>query len=192
MSSSPPETELFLRFTRRLDQAGIEYMVTGSVAAIAYGRPRMTNDVDLIASMDLAGALRLSKLFPSEEFYFPPMEIVASELARARRGHFNILHIDSGFKADIYLLGEDAFRAWALARVRRVAIGPATVPMAPPEYVIIRKLEFFKEGESEKHLRDIALMLRNSIKQIDIPALEQLIEERGLAFEWARAKTVAI
>src|SRR5688572_15113787 len=137
-------------------------MVSGSVAAMFYGQPRFTNDIDLIVWMDLAGARRLCLLFPAEEFYFPPWEIVAAEMARERRGHFNILHIDSGFKADVYLRGNDPLRIWALERVRRIEFGGKSVRMAPPEYVIVRKLEFFREGKSEKHLRDIRLMFENS------------------------------
>jgi hypothetical protein len=187
----PLELEVFLRFTQRLEQAGVDYMVSGSVAAMFYGQPRFTTDIDLIVRMDLAGARRLSDLFPAGEFYFPPWEVVATELTRERRGHFNILHIESGFKADVYLRGNDPLRIWALERVRRVEFSGKTVRMAPPEYVIVRKLEFFKEGGSEKHLRDIRMMIENSPDQIAMQQLEVFIQERGLEVEWNRAKTVA-
>jgi hypothetical protein len=192
MPSTQPEAELFLRFTQRLEEAGIDYMVSGSVAAMAYGKPRFTSDIDVIASMDLAGLRRLERLFPLEDYYFPPFEVVASELARETRGHFNILHVESGFKADIYLRGSDPFRIWALERVRRVQIAGMTVRLAPPEYVIIRKLEFFKEGGSEKHLRDIKLMIESSPDQIDMEALDRFLAERSLREEWERAKTIPI
>jgi hypothetical protein len=74
-----PGVEIFLQFTQRLEQAGIDYMISGSVAAMFYGQPRYTNDVDLIAWMDLAGARRLAQLFPAGEYYFPPWEVVATE-----------------------------------------------------------------------------------------------------------------
>jgi hypothetical protein len=192
MPSLPPEPDLFLLFTQRLEQAEIEYMVSGSVAAMAYGQPRLTTDVDVIVSMDFSGAVRLFKLFPAEEFYLPPVEIIASELTRPSRGHFNILHMDSGFKADIYLRGNDPFRAWALERVREIKIGSATIRMAPPEYVIVRKLEFFREGGSEKHLRDIKMMLDTSKDRFDLNALSGFILERGLTPEWERAQTVQL
>jgi hypothetical protein len=174
------ELEVFLRFTKRLEEAGVDYMVSGSVGAMFYGQPRFTTDIDLIVWMDLTGARRLAELFSSEEFYFPPMDIVATELVRERRGHFNILHVESGFKADVYLRGNDPLRAWALERVRRFEVGGGTIRVAPPEYVIVRKLEFYREGGSEKHLRDIRMMVENSIELIDGPALENLIAERGL------------
>ena len=192
MPSSQPEADLFLQFTERLEEAGVDYMVSGSVAAMAYGQPRFTNDIDVIAAMDLGKAARLAGLFNSEAFYFPPLETVATELTRDVRGHFNILHIDSGFKADIYLRGKDEFRAWALERARRISLAGKSVRMAPPEYVIVRKLEYFREGGSEKHLRDIRMMVENSKEQIDFAVLTGFIDARELRAEWERAQIVAL
>lgn len=187
-----PELEFFLRFTKRLEEARVDYMVSGSVAAMLYGQPRFTTDIDVIVWMDLAGARRMAELFTSKEFYFPPIDVIATELARDRRGHFNILHVASGFKADVYLRGNDPLRVWALEKVRRIEIHGSTIRLAPPEYVIVRKLEFFREGGSEKHLRDIRTMIETSPELIDLPLLEGLIKKRELAAEWAKAKKVAM
>ena len=155
MPSSLPPDNLFLLFTRKFDELGSPYMVSGSVAAMIYGEPRLTHDVDLIAYLDQRAAIRLPQIFPHPEFYCPPAEIVAVEIARDFRGHFNILHIDTAFKADVYLRGNDSFHIWALKESRRVKVGDSTLSLATPEYVIIRKLEYFREGGSEKHVRDI-------------------------------------
>jgi hypothetical protein len=56
--------------------------------------------------------------------------------------------------------------------------------VAPPEYVIARKLEYYREGGSEKHLRDIRSMLDTSPKAIHINELEQQIAARGLQEVW--------
>jgi len=64
-------------------------------------------------------------------------------------------------------------------------MGGRTVRLAPPEYVILRKLEFFREGRSEKHVRDIRAMLVVSADALDRAALEGWVERRGLAREWA-------
>jgi hypothetical protein len=56
--------------------------------------------------------------------------------------------------------------------------------LAPPEYVIIRKLEYYREGGSEEHLRDIRSMLAVSGGQLDRPSLAEWIERRGLQTEW--------
>jgi hypothetical protein len=59
--------------------------------------------------------------------------------------------------------------------------------VAPPEYVIVRKLEFYREGGSEKHLRDIRSMLETSPDAIDHAELERMIAERGLQEAWKEA-----
>jgi hypothetical protein len=186
------ETELFLMFTRKFDELGKPYMVSGSVAAIVYGVARLTNDIDLVAHLDLVSTRRLSELFPNAEFYCPPSEIIGLEIARARRGHFNILHIESGFKADVYLHGNDPLHVWGLARARREKMGTDYLTVAPPEYVIIRKLEYFEEGGSEKHLRDIRSILETQTATIEMADLQNLIEERGLSDAWQKAKTVSM
>ena len=59
--------------------------------------------------------------------------------------------------------------------------------VAPPEYVIVRKLEYFREGGSEKHLRDIRAMWSISGEQIDRAALNEWIHRQGVAEQWAQA-----
>ena len=59
--------------------------------------------------------------------------------------------------------------------------------LAPPEYVIVRKLEYYREGGSDKHLRDIRSMLAVSGGQLDRPSLNEWIEQRGLQNEWRLA-----
>jgi len=56
------------------------------------------------------------------------------------------------------------------------------------EYVILRKLEYYREGESEKHLRDISSILVFSSEEIDLEILDAWIKERSLSNEWQAAK----
>jgi len=56
--------------------------------------------------------------------------------------------------------------------------------LAPPEYVILRKLEYYREGNAEKHLRDIRAILAVSGEQLDRSVLDEWIQRRGLAAEW--------
>jgi len=162
-------------------------MVSGSVAVIAYGEPRLTHDVDLVAFLDHRQIASLTAAFPPDEFYCPPEEEIRLEAEREQRGHFNLIHHESGFKADVYLAGSDPLHRWAFARVRSVDVDGEPIVIAPPEYVIVRKLEFFREGGSEKHLRDIRSILETSSELIERAELERLIRERGLQDVWARA-----
>ncbi len=183
-----PEANLFLLFTRRLNTLGVRYMVSGSVAVIIYGEPRLTHDVDLIAVLDREQIARLPEVFPPAEFDCPPPEVMAVEAAREQRGHFNIIHHETGFKADVYLSGRDPLHAWGLARARRLEVEGEPLVVAPPEYVIVRKLEYYREGGSEKHLRDIRSMLTTSPELINHAELEQQIAARGVQEVWKRVQ----
>lgn len=179
-----PSPEPFLIFTRKLHGLGLRYMVSGSVAAIFYGEPRMTNDVDIILFLKREDAARLGQAFPPGEFYCPPEEVLRLELAREQRGHFNLIHHESGFKADIYVSGRDALHAWGLAHSVEADLGGDPVTFAPPEYVIIRKLQFHREGGSPKHLRDIRRMLLGLGDDWNRETLARMIGEQGLSAEW--------
>ena len=179
-----PEANLFLLFTRRLNTLEVTYMVSGSVAVIVYGEPRLTHDVDLIVVLGREHIARLTAAFPPAEFYCPPVEVIAVEAAREQRGHFNIIHHETGFKADVYLSGRDPLHAWGLARAKRLEVEGEPLVVAPPEYVILRKLEYFREGGSEKHLRDIRSILAISPELIQQTELEQQIAGRGLQEIW--------
>ena len=178
------ETNPFLIFTRRFDAIGVRYMITGSVAATIYGEPRLTNDVDVVAAVMDSQVGRLADVFPLSEFYLPPEEVIRVENARTHRGHFNIIHHASGFKADVYLTGRDSLHEWGMANARHVEVEGMVVSVAPPEYVVVRKLEFYREGGSEKHLNDIRAMLAGAIASADIAIIDAFAEERGLTEVW--------
>jgi hypothetical protein len=181
-----PEPELFLLFVRPLNLAGIRYVVTGSVAAIFYGEPRLTHDVDFVVFLRETDIEVLAKVFPATDFYLPPPETIVAEARREQRGHFNIIHLETGFKADMYLTGRDELNAWAFRFRRQIQFELEIVMLAPPEYVILRKLEYHREGGSEKHLRDIRSILEISGGQLDHSALQDWILKLGLQTEWDR------
>ena len=118
---SPPDLHRLL--LHPLHRTGIEYMVTGAVAAIAYGEPRMTNDVDVVVRLGTGDGKSLLAAFAGSEYYVPPLEVIEEERQRPRHGHFNIIHHDSALRADIYLVGDDPLHAWALARRHTARIG---------------------------------------------------------------------
>ena len=178
-------------FISRIEGLGIPYVVTGAVASIIYGEPRLTNDVDMIVKMKAEDIDRFIQAFPAADFYCPPGEVLKIEMGRPYRGHFNLIHHGTGTKADIYLAGEDELHKWALSRRKEAVVGGQQVNVAPPEYVIVRKLEYYREGGSEKHLRDIAGMLAISTDQIDFEQLEEFVHRYDLEKEWREAQTLA-
>ena len=187
----PGPRSLVDTFVSRLEKLEMPYVVTGAVASIIYGEPRLTNDVDLIMMMKTEDIERFVQAFPSNEFYCPPAEVLKIEIRRPQRGHFNLIHHDTGTKADIYLAGEDELHRWALSKRRDMVVEGERVRVAPPEYVIVRKLEYYREGGSEKHLRDIAGMVELSSDEIDFKVLEKFVQRYRLEKEWAKAKSMA-
>ncbi|MEM7383761.1 MAG: hypothetical protein AAF514_02355 [Verrucomicrobiota bacterium] len=110
------------------------------------------------------------------------------EVAREQRGHFNLIHHETGFKADIYLLGRDELAIWAIGESEKVELEGDSVRFAPPEYVVVRKLQFFREGGSEKHLRDIGRMLESLGDLWPRETLLDLIRKHGLQAEWNKVQ----
>lgn len=179
-----PAANPFLLFIRRLESLGAPYMVTGSVASTLYGEPRLTNDVDIVIEMDRRHCEALADLFPLDEFYCPPSEVILVEAGRAQRGHFNLIHHDTGFKADIYPAGRDRLSRWGLAHRRKIEVEAVCVAVAPPEYVILRKLQYYVEGGSEKHLVDIRGMLATIDVAIDRAFIEEHAARLGVRDAW--------
>lgn len=179
-----PVPSLFAPFIPPLNTLGLRYMVTGSTAGTIYGEPRLTHDVDIVVSMTAKDVAAFVGAFPLETFYCPPEDVLAIEVGRGHRGHCNLIHHATGFKADIYIAFDELHR-WGLLHRRMIDVGGVTIPFAPPEYVIVRKLEYFREGGSQKHLRDIRSILDVSGDEIDHAVLADLVAKRQLAAQWA-------
>jgi hypothetical protein len=178
-------TDLIALFAPRFDASGIEWMIAGGVASIVYGEPRLTQDLDIVASLSPTDADRFARQFPETEYYCAPPEAIAQEASRDAYGHFNVMHLETGARADVYLAGKDALARRGLAARRTVQLLGRAVPIAPPEDVILHKLRFVQQGASDRHLRDIRAMLRVLGDSIDRPALARDVAELGLTAEWA-------
>ena len=159
-------------------------MITGGVAAIVYGEPRLTQDVDVVAAMKPEIASVFATKFPPAEYYCPPAGAIAEEAGRSAFGHFNLLHLESGSRADVYLAGTDSLAHHGLAHRRMVTLAGLEVPLAPPDYVILHKLRFRQQGGSERHLRDIRGMLRVLGNSVDVEALRDAALKLGLQAPW--------
>jgi hypothetical protein len=183
--SSP---DLIGLFVEPLERIGIPYMITGGVASVIYGDPRFTRDIDLVLVLDRAGVRDLRAAFDGEDFYVPPQEAMEREVERAQGGHFNVIHRDTALRADVYLVGNDPLHAWALPRRRRLELEAMQIWVAPLEYVVLRKLQYYVLSQSDRHLRDISMMLRISGDILDREALEGWLARLELAGVYLQAQ----
>ncbi len=102
-----------------------------------------------------------------------------------RAGQFNILHPGSGLKIDVMVADDSPFNASRFGRSRSVLVAPDTSPLfASPEDVILKKLEYYREGGSEKHLRDIAGVLKIMGNQLDHEYLTIWAMRLGVSRQW--------
>ena len=174
--------ELLRRVTGAFEALRISYFVTGSMATIAYGEPRFTRDIDVVVRLAEQDIDRLCSVFPEEEFYLSPE---AAGEAIEHTGQFNILHPGSGLKIDVMVAGSSEFDDSRFSRSRMLPIGPSSKAVfASPEDVIIKKLEYFRKGESDKHLRDIAGVIKVMGDGLDHEYIEAWSRRLGLVSLW--------
>jgi hypothetical protein len=181
-----PAPDPLAPFVEPLERLGLPYCITGSVASSVYGEPRLTADIDVVLLLRLEDIAALRATFPDENYYVPPDDTLRLELTRSSRGMFNLIHHASSFKADVYLAGRDPLHAWALEHRRRIDLEGSGAWIAPPEYVIVRKLEFLREGGSDKHERDIRSML--AATALDRAFVDAEVTRLGLQEQWRRCQ----
>lgn len=175
-------SELLRHVVAVFEKLGIPYLVTGSVAAMAYGEPRLTNDIDIVADMAERHIPGLRAAFPAEEYY---LHEDAVRDAIRRPGQFNIIHPASGLKIDVIIRRDTPFDRCRFGRARR--IHPAETfeaDFAAPEDVIVKKMEYYREGGSEKHLRDITGILVTTGADVDRAYIERWAQLLGLDEIW--------
>jgi hypothetical protein len=174
------QADLLRKISAALESLGTPYAITGSQASIAYGENRVTNDIDVVADLDLAKLERFLAFFPANEFY---ASADAARTAVTDGGQFNIIDPTSAQKIDV-IIPRDDFDRGVLARACRVSTGAGTARFITPEDLIVKKMQFYVEGASEKHLRDIAGMLLISGQSIDRGYVEQWSHKLGLDDVW--------
>ena len=135
----------------RLDEAGIAYMITGSIAAGLYGQPRMTRDIDVVAVLAPPHADRLAALL-GPEFLCDPDVARAAILARRT---FSVVHRAALEKVDVFVRQETDYELEKFERRRSVEIDGQAIWMISPEDLILSKLLWAKDSRSELQLRDV-------------------------------------
>ncbi len=177
------QSELLRRIVEVLEELGLPYLVTGSTATIFYGEPRFTADIDVVVQLPAKRIPDLVRAFAGDEFYLDEESV---RRAVAKRRQFNIIHPASGLKIELMIPGNGPFDRSRFTRGRRVRPSEDyEAVFASPEDVILKKLESYREGGSEKHLRDIASVIKISGETLDFGYLERWAQELELREVWA-------
>ena len=169
---------------RRLNAAGIPYMLTGSMAMTFYATPRMTRDVDVVVELSPQDTKRFSKQF-TEDCYVDGDSVDA---AVSRRGMFNIINNRSIVKVDFIVRKADAYHETEFARRRYMVVDGFQVAVASPEDLILSKLLWAKDSGSAAQRGDVRHLIK-AVVGLDWTYLEQWAGTLGVAEELRRARS---
>lgn len=177
-----PADELLRHLVAALEDVGVPYALGGSIASIAYGEPRATLDIDVIASLDTGNLAAFCAHFPPEDFYLDPD--AAAEAVR-NGDQFNIIHPSSGMKIDVFSDRKDEVAKSQIERSRRLPALPGlTAAFSAAEELIVKKMQYYQLGHSDKHLRDVRAMLDISGAEIDVGRIQEWVDRLGLGDVW--------
>jgi hypothetical protein len=169
-----------------LERLGIPYIVTGGIAATLHGRPRFTQDIDLVIDPTRAQLLRL---LDDLDAHFAVNHDAAQD-AFARHGEFNAIHCTLIFKVDFWFSTGNTFDKSRLARAQSIEVAPALIArVATPEDVIISKLLWLQEGATERSADDVRGIVRARGAGLDLAYLERMISEMELQAIWNPLRT---
>src|SRR5436305_38852 len=167
-------------------------MLVGSYASGVYGEPRLTLDIDLVINPTVDQVVELCECFPPDDFYCSREAAIAA--LQQTNSQFNVIHPASGNKIDFIIARRDAWgREQFDRRQKRLLLPQMQGYAARPEDVIISKLLYYQEGGSEKHLRDIAGILKVSGDEVDRAYVEKWAAQLDVMEIWeAILKRLAI
>ncbi len=165
-----------------LDALGVRYVVGGSVASSVYGIPRATQDVDLVAELFGKHVEPFVQAL-SPEFYVDA-DMIRDALARG--ASFNVVHLGTMFKADIFAFVREPWMEEEMARGRLETLsteaGTMTIRFASPEDTLLHKLVWYRLGDeiSDRQWGDVLGIIKIQGDRLDDAYLAH----------WARALKV--
>lgn len=177
METINPE-KLLLKIVKILDNLKVDYFITGGFAVSVWGRPRSTADIDIVIKIIEpkieALAIALRKI--SKAGYID--ENTAREAVK-RRGEFNFIDPDSGFKIDFWVAKDDEETRNELNRRISKKINNQKVYFISPEDLVLNKINWYKQTDSNIHLEDVDSVFRISTKRLDKDYLGKQAKKLG-------------
>ena len=165
-----------------LEKLGVRYLIGGSLASALYGVPRATMDADLVADLRLEHAEPLAHALTSA--FYVDAEMIRDAVRQQRS--FNVIHLATAFKVDVFVRKKRAFDESQLARRTKqiVATDPErTAFVASAEDTILAKLEWYRIGgeTSERQWRDVLGVVKVQGERLDVMYLRQWAAQLGVA-----------
>jgi hypothetical protein len=159
-----------------LDEAGIAYMVAGSVGSSVHGRPRATQDADIV--IDPEEDQFTSFLAIVQQGYYVSREAALDALHR--RTMFNVIDLEGGWKADLIIRKDRPFSRQEFERRRQIDAMGQMLWVVSPEDIILSKLEWMKGRESDIQYSDALGVAVAQGKDLDLMYLRQWAEQLGV------------
>jgi hypothetical protein len=166
-----------------LDRLGVTYYLGGSLVSSSYGLARSTLDADLVADLAQAHVEPLVESLRSD--YYVDRNMISDAIAR--KSCFNVIHLPTMFKVDVFAVKAREYDRVAVARIRRdtLTLGSTAAEfyLASPEDIVLNKLEWFRLGDevSQRQWDDAVGVLRVQRDTLDTSYLTEWATELGIA-----------
>ena len=172
-----------------LDALGVEHYIGGSMASSVHGVARTTLDVDVVAALRREHVDRLVRDL-GETYYVDAAQIHS---AIDQRRAFNLIHLDTMYKVDVFVMRDRPFDDAARRRTVRRPLaeeGSRMFAIASPEDTILYKLEWYRAGDeaSERQWSDVLGVMRVQRDHLDPEYLDRWAGELGIADLVERAR----
>jgi hypothetical protein len=164
-----------------LGDLGVRYFVGGSIASSAHGVARASVDGDVVAEL---GPTHIAPIVAAlQDTYYVPEERIRD--AVARRGSFNVIHLETMLKIDVFVSRDRPFDRRAFERSRPTPIegGGATLLVSSAEDIALAKLEWYRRGGeiSERQWGDVMGVLQATGSALELPYLRKGAVELGVS-----------
>ncbi|MBU4304468.1 MAG: hypothetical protein KJ893_02415 [Candidatus Omnitrophica bacterium] len=167
-----------------LDQAGIQYMITGSVVSSLQGEPRSTHDIDMVIAIQKSKVHELAEAFCPPDFYLDEDSFLD---AINRQSMVNLIDLKAGDKVDFWILTNELFDRSRFSRKISEEFMGIEMQVSSPEDTILAKLRWAElSGGSEKQFTDALRVYEVQYGKLDIDYLEHWVKKLDIESLWKR------